>query len=213
MGKDGVLAEIDRRIKRLEAEISMAEERMRYLEGIGASTKYRTIRRKDYTVHYLILMGAWIITGTLALIFMKNRLPHHLNVPLTPYLLMALVLLVVPGIYLLLARGEMPSTPMEDLEEREKLARILLNRFYRPLREAVGRDDRERMKVIADELLGNPLLASAIERMAEGDPKLNAYALYLYANYKPGLEDEVSETVEKLTNRPLKALLLELLKG
>lgn len=210
MGKDEVLAEIDRRIKRLEAEISMAEERMRYLEEIGAPTKYRALRRKDYTAYYLILMGVWIIIGMLALRFMKNRLPYYFNLPLTPYFIIALVLLVAPAAYLLWSRRESPPTPMEDFEERERLARTVLNLFYRPLREAVEGDDREKMRAVADELLGNPVLANAVERMAEGDPKLNAYALYLYASYTPELEDEVRETVEKLTNKPLKVLLSEL---
>ncbi|ASJ07846.1 hypothetical protein A3L11_00850 [Thermococcus siculi] len=213
MGKDEVLAEIDRRIKRLEAEIEMAEDRMRYLEEIGAPTKYRALRRKDYSAYYLLLMGAWIVIGMLALLFMKNRLPYYFNIPLLPYFIISLVLLIAPVAYLLWSRRETPPTPMEELEDRERLAREVLVRFYRPLREAVEGDDRKTLVAIADELLGNPVLASAVERMAEGDPKLNAYALYLYANYSPELEGEVRDTIEKLTNRPLKALLKTLLEG
>ncbi|ASJ05907.1 hypothetical protein [Thermococcus pacificus] len=212
MGKDEVLVEIDRRIKRLEAEISMAEERMRYLEEIGAPVKYRALQRKDYTVYYLILMGVWIVIGMLALLLMKNRLPYYFNVPLMPYFIIALVLLVAPAVYLIWSRRESPPTPMEDLEERERLSRVVLNLFYRPLREAVEENDMEKMRALADELLSNPVLASGVERMAEGDPKLNAYALYLYASYTPELESEVRDTIEKLTNRPLKVLLSGLLE-
>ncbi|AFL95619.1 hypothetical protein CL1_1420 [Thermococcus cleftensis] len=212
MGKDEVLKEIDRRIKRLEAEIQMAEERLKYLEEIGAPSKYRALQRKDYTIYYLVFMGVWMLAGTLALILIRGRVPYF-NVPLLPYLLISIVILAAPLLYLLLSRGEKTGTPMEELEERERLAREVLALFYRPLREAVEKDDRGKIKAIAEELLNNPVLANAVEKMAEGEPKLMAYALYLYASYSPELEDEVRGTLERLGNRPLRALLSELVES
>ncbi|WP_148883430.1 hypothetical protein [Thermococcus aciditolerans] len=213
MGKEEVLAEIDRRIKRLEAEIQMAEDRIRYLEEIGAPVRYRALQRKDYTVYYLVFMGIWMLIGTLALLLMRNRLPYSFNVPLLPYIVIALVLLAAPAVYLLWSGREKPKTPMEEFEERERLARDVLTRFYRPLREAVEKDDRETMRAIAEELLNNPVLAGSVEEMAEGDPKLMAYALYLYSNYSPELVEEVRETAGRLSNKPLKALLSGLVEG
>lgn len=213
MGKEEVLAEIERRIKRLEAEMEFAENRLSYLEKIGAPSRYQAFRRKDYSIYYLMLMGAWMLVGFIALMSISNRLPANINTPLLPYLLVALTVIVFPLIYMLWSRREEQKTPMDELEERERLARLVLSRFYIPLRKAVEKEDEETLKSLADELLTDPLLAEAVERMKEGDPKLMAYALYLYSNYSPALAEDVRETVENLNNKPLKALLSELVGG
>ena len=213
MGREEVLEEIDRRIKRLRAEMELAEERLRYLDQIGAPSKYRALQRKDYSVYYLLLMAVWVLLGFLALMAISHRLPYGFNFPLLPYLLIVLVVIVLPLAYYYLSRREEPKTPMDELEERERLARLVLSLFYHPLREAVEKDDRKAMENLAEELLNNPLLAEALEKTKEGDPKVMAYALYLYATYRPEMEEDVRETLSILGNRPLRALLSILVEG
>lgn len=210
MGSGGVLDEIDRRIKRVEAEIEILDERIRYLEETGAP-KYR-IQRKDYSLYYIILMGAWLLTGLFALFLMRNRLPEGIRVSLLPYAVLIVFLVAMPLAYYFLRSKEEEKGPTEDLEERRRAAKIVLSLFYRPLRKAVEKDDRRAIESLADEVLNNPLLAEAIVKINEGDPKRIAYALYLYSNYRPELEDEVRETLENLGNRAVKALLSTLLK-
>ncbi|ACJ16808.1 hypothetical membrane protein, conserved [Thermococcus onnurineus NA1] len=207
MENEKVLEELDKRIKRLEAEIELVENRLRYLDEIGAPSKYRAFRRKDYSIYYLLLMGVWMLVGFLALMSIRNRLPGEINIPLLPYLFVALTAIVFPLIYLLWSKREEPKTPMDELEERERLARLVLSLFYRPLRKAIEEGDREALRSLADELLTNPILAEAVERMNEGDPKLMAYALYLYTSYQKGMEGELKEVLSSLHNKPLKALL------
>lgn len=213
MGREEVLEEVDRRIKRLRAEMELVEERLRYLDQIGAPSKYRALQRKDYSVYYLLLMAVWVLLGFLALMAISHRLPYGFNFPLLPYLLIVLVVIVLPLAYYYLSRREEPKTPMDELEERERLARLVLSLFYQPLREAVEKDDRKAMENLAEELLNNPLLAEAVEKTKEGDPKVMAYALYLYATYRPELEEDVRETLSILGNRPLRALLSTLVEG
>ncbi|ASI98897.1 hypothetical protein [Thermococcus celer] len=213
MGRDAVLDEIDRRIKRLQAEIDIAEERLRYLEEVGSPSRYNVIRRDDYSLYYLVLMGIWILLGFLSLIAVGHRLPYSFNLPVLPYLLVTLVVIVLSVAYYWLGRRAEPKTPMDELEERERLARLVLSRFYKPLREAVEKDDREAMEALAEELLNDSLLAGAVERMGEGDPKVMAYSLYLYTRFRPELEGEVREALSSLGNGPMRALLSGLIEG
>lgn len=212
MGKEKVLEELDRRIKRLEAEIEFAEERLRYLEEIGAPSKYKALKRRDYSVYYTIFIGVWMLVGLLAFMSIKDRLPGVINIPLLPYLFITLSIILIPILYLMWSKNQEVRTPMDEFEERERLARTIIASFYRPLMKAIEEDDKEAMKNLAEELLRNPVLAGAIERMNEGDPKLMAYALYLYASYTEGLEDEVKETISRLHNKPLRALLETLIE-
>jgi len=212
MEREDVLKEIDRRIKRLEAEIEIVEERLRYLEELGAPSKYRALRRKDYSVYYILLMGVWILVGFFVLLAIRDRLPAGFKLPLLPYAILAFIIVVVPLAYYLLSSGREEKSPMDELEERERTARLVLSLFYRPFRDAVERNDRKALEGLAGEILENPLLAEAIEKTNEGDPKKIAYALYLYANYKPELEDEVRTTAEVLRNKAVKGLLSTLLK-
>ncbi|NJE60366.1 hypothetical protein [Thermococcus sp. 21S7] len=213
MGREEVLAELDKRIKRLEAEVELAEERLRYLEDIGAPARYTTPRGDAGSVYYLLLTAVWVLLGFIALMAVGHRLPSGFNIPLLPYAIVVLVVVVLPLAYYYLSRREEPKTPMEEVEERERLAKLVLSLFYRPLREAVEKDDRKKMESLAEDLLNNPILADAIERTNEGDPRVMAYALYLYAAYRPGLEDEVRETLRAVGNKPLRALLSSLVEG
>jgi len=212
MGREEALKEIEGRMRRLQAEVELAEERLRYLEGLGVPSKYRALRRKDSS-SYLLLMAVWVLLGFLLFIFTARRLPYRFGFPLSSYLLVMLVVMLLPLVYYYLSRRNEPKTPMEELEERERMARLVLSRFYRPLREALEKDDRGAMERLAEELLNDPLLGRAIEETKEGDPKMMAYALYLYTRYRQGMEEEVRETISKLSNRPLRALLLGLVEG
>jgi len=51
-------------------------------------------------------------------------------------------------------------------------------------------------------------VAEAITELNEGDPKVMAYALYLYLNRNSVHPSEINEVVTLLKNKPLKKLLL-----
>jgi hypothetical protein len=92
------------------------------------------------------------------------------------------------------------------------MARLLIREFYGPLRKAVEGGDTEALETLAERLLNDSRLAGAMEALNEGDPKLVAYSLLLYSKFSPELRGEVENTVESLTNKPIKALLQSLLE-
>ncbi len=206
--REDVLGEIDRRITRLEELIKLAEERIAYLEEHSA--RY-AVKRKDYTLYYLIFMGVWMLLGVLALAALRSDVPY-LNLPLGPYALISIVVLLAPVAYVLWSRREASEDPIRELEERERAAGRVVREFYIPLRTAVERNDTAAMIALADRLLGDPCLAGAVEGVGEGDARLNAYALYLYAKYTPELRGDAEELLERLTNKPLRLLLSSRLK-
>jgi len=208
MGKEKVLEEIDRRTKRLQAEIEIAEAGLKRIEELGARAKGPEV--KDYSPYYLAGMLLWLTVGLVLLAALSRRTPPGVEVPTGLYALLILAF-SVPLAYYLLA-GRRKEEPGEDVLERERMARLVLKAFYEPLRRAVESGDWRALEALADELLSNPPLAGAIERLGEGDPKLIAYSLLLCANFREGLEDEAAETAEKVHNKPVKALLQSLLE-
>ncbi|WP_297470396.1 hypothetical protein, partial [Thermococcus sp.] len=205
--KRDTIIEIDRRIKRLQAEIEIAEESLRRIEELGARAKGPKV--KDYSPYYLAGMLLWFTIGLVVIVFISKRSPSGVTIPTGLYALM-IVAFSVPLLYYLLTR-ERNEEPGRDFLERERMARLVLKAFYEPLKRAVESDDRKALETLADELLNNPPLASAIERLGEGNPKLMAYGLLLYARFEENLVEEVRETIARLHNKPVKALLKTLL--
>ncbi|WP_050001912.1 hypothetical protein [Thermococcus eurythermalis] len=208
MGKDAILNEIDRRIRRLQAEIEIAEEGLKRLEELGARAKGPKVR--DYSPYYLAGMLLWFVIGFVALAIISKRAPSGVKIPTGLYALI-IIAFGVPLAYYVLTKGQ-EEEPGKDLAERGRMARLALKTFYEPLREAVADGDKRAIEAIAEELLENPALAGAIERLGEGDPKLIAYSLLLYARFDEGLESEVSETLERVHNKPVRAMLESLLE-
>ncbi|MBO8174296.1 MAG: hypothetical protein H0Z18_03455 [Thermococcus sp.] len=210
-----VFKEIEKRIKRLEAEIELAEKRLELLEETGAAHKYQIWeKRKSYSEYYLIFIAIWMIMGLMLLLYIKNKYAQRIPLSLTPYIILAFVLIILPLIYVVwkfMYKEEIES-PLEYLSKREKNARIVLNAFYLPLKEALENENEEKLRRIADNLLTSEGLARAIEEENEGDPKVMAYAIYLYLNRDKDVKDEIEETVKLLRNKPLKALLSFLLE-
>ncbi|AHF80737.1 Hypothetical protein TES1_1359 [Thermococcus paralvinellae] len=210
-----VFEEIERRIKRLEAEIELAEKRLKLLEETGAAYKYQIWeKRESYLEYYLVFAVIWIMMGLMLVLYIKNKYVQRITPPLTPYLILALVLIFLPLIYMLwdFMHKEEIENSLEYLNKKEKNAQIVLNEFYRPLKEALEKGDEEKLCYIADNLLTSPRLAKAIEETNEGDPKVMAYALYLYLNRDKDIKDEIEKTVKILRNKPLKVLLSFLLE-
>lgn len=205
--KRDIIVEIDRRIKRLQAEIEIAEVGLKRVEELKERT--RSIKIKDYSPYYLAGMLLWFAIGLFLLLFVSKRFPAGVTIPTGLYALI-IVVFSVPLAYYLITR-EKTEEPRKNLLERERMARLVLKAFYEPLKRAVEKDDRKALETLADELLNNPSLASAIEQLGEGNPKLMAYGLLLYARFEEGLEEEVRETVERIHNKPIKALLESLL--
>lgn len=200
-----VLDEIDRRIKRLEAEIELAELSMQRMEK---SLKGEEVLRKagSYSLYYLLFAAVWMVAGLLFLIGIRNRLPGAANFPVLRYGLLFILIFLAPVAYILWTnrREEMA----EGIGLRERWARMVIRLFYTPLKEALEKGDEEKLMELADSLLEKEELARAIEGINEGDSKMMAYALYLYIRRSPGLKDEIMEVSEKLANKPLKKLLL-----
>ncbi|WP_324736399.1 hypothetical protein VFC49_04840 [Thermococcus sp. SY098] len=212
-----VFEEIEKRIKRLEAEIELAEQRLKLLEETGAAHKYRIWeKRKDYSEYYLILIALWLVVGMMFLYYIKSRYAQRIPLSLTPYVVLVVILISFPLGYLIWKsmHREAIESPLDYLHKREKSARIVLNEFYLPLKEALKKQDKERLRLLADTLLTNLSLAEAIENINEGNPKIMAYALYLYISRDkyPNLKDDIEEAVALLRNKPLKALMMSLLE-
>ena len=204
MMKKNILQEIDRRIKRLQAEIEIAETSMERI----SNRRYPGV--KEYSTLYAVLMLAWVITGFLLLAVLSRKIPNGMKIPIKLYAIV-LVLLSLPVLYVLVRKGE-KSEPGADLAERARMARLLIREFYGPLRKAVDEEDTGALETLAERLLNDSRLAGAMEALNEGDPKLVAYALLLYSKFNPELRGEVENTVESLTNKPVKALLQSLLE-
>jgi|Deesub1362B_J571_1020462.scaffolds.fasta_scaffold00031_15 hypothetical protein len=211
-----VISEIERRIKRLEAEIEFVEQRLALMEKTGAISRYKTWeRRQESSVYYLMIFFIWIFLGLLLLIYIKSRYARGIPIPTTFYIIITATLVLFPLSYILWRtfRKEQKESPIDYLESRERSARIVISSFYNPLKDALREGNDERILKLADELLNSPILSEAIKIVNEGDPKLMAYALYLYVNRNLGLEEEIKETLQSLDNRPLKKLLTYLLQN
>ncbi|WP_457742948.1 hypothetical protein [Thermococcus sp.] len=203
---DKVIEEVERRIKRLEAEIEIAEEMLRRYEELGV--RARPIKVRNYSNYYMTMFLGWLVIGIIALVYIQKKLPTRTGVSIKLYFLV-LLLFAVPVIYQHFSKRE-ESPPTEDYSERERMARIVLNSFYLPLKKALEENDVESIKNLASKLLEDPLLARSVEAIHEGNPKIMAYALLLYANYSPELEKEIKETIKRLHNKPLKLMLINL---
>ncbi len=205
-----VLEEIEKRIKRLEAEIELAELSLKRMEK---SVKGEQLLKKtsSYPFYYLLFMIVWMIVGLLFLIGLKNRLPLITNFPMVKYGLLFILVFFIPIVYFIWTNRETEGITT-GIEVREKWARTVIKRFYIPLKEALEKEDEAKIAELADSLLENMELARAVEGTHEGDPKMMSYALYLYIQRSPELKNEIRETSERLANKPLKKLLLLAMK-
>ncbi|MBP1911143.1 hypothetical protein [Thermococcus stetteri] len=204
-----VIGEIEKREKRLNAIIEISEERIKHIEELGVRARGPQVR--NYSAYYMLFMVAWLLLGAVVLSIVSKRVGGIIHIPVGLYFVLAL-LFSIPALYYLLAKGGTSSeNPEADFVERERMARALLERFYKPFKEAVQTNDTSKIEALADKLLEDPVLASAMEALNEGDPKVVSYALLLYARYQPDLENEVREVLQRLTNKPVRVLLETLL--
>ncbi|USS40420.1 hypothetical protein NF865_08935 [Thermococcus aggregans] len=208
-----VLKEVDKRIRRLEAEIELAENRLEFLNKIGASSKYKLLEKNQgISEIYIAFFMLWGFIGLVLLLYLKYRYGEMLPFSLTPYIILMVFFILLPVVYYVLpSRKSEEETPIDYLIKRERMARLLINRFYKPLRDALEKDDKDRLKGLADEIsMGE--LARAAEELNEGNPKVMAYALYLYAARDSASQEEIQEALTLIKNKPLKLLLSTLLK-
>ncbi|WP_297421410.1 hypothetical protein [Thermococcus sp.] len=203
MGSDEVLEEIDRRMRRLEAQVELLEAQ------IERETSNRVPRVEDrFSLYYMLFMALWFVIGLAVLVYIRGRVTQGMKLSLGLYVLVGAVAVGAPLAYLLWPKRFTET----KLEERLTAAKVALKAFYKPLKRAVQDGDLDSLRALADRLLNDPQLSTAIELANEGDPKVMAYALYLYADYRPELRDEVEELLGMLTNKPLRRLLSSRIK-
>jgi hypothetical protein len=204
VGIEEAIEETEKRIRRLQAEIELLEEELERLES-GPSKYSPKLGRES--AYYMIFIGVWIVIGILALIYVKSRLPANVSVPLGPYLIVGIIVVFAPIIYLMWEkRSASKNDPKAEIESKIRDRNLVLSLFYEPLKKALEDNDTEALRELADRLLDDPILASAVLNSHEGEPKMMAYALYLYATGE-GSSDEVGELLQTLSNKPLRALL------
>lgn len=203
MGVEEVLEEIDRRMRRLEAQVELLEEQLE-----RESSRRVPPAGDRFSLYYMMFMALWFVLGLAVLIYMRDRVAPGVGFSFGIYALVGAVAVGVPLAYLLWPRrsGEAGT------EDRLAASKVALEAFYKPLRRAVENGDLDSLRSLADRLLNDPGLSAAVELANEGDPKLMAYALYLYANYTPELKGEAEELLERLTNKPLRLLISSLVE-
>lgn len=204
-----VLDELEKRINRLQAIIEIAEREL-------PPSQQRPVPKPQSPLPvYLWTSAAWIIGGLLILLFLRSRYGETLNsvpagVSMAVYLILALGAAALLLAYYFSQRKK-PEDVL-DIDEMARSAKRLLKEFYFPLREALKSNDRDSLRAIADKLLEDPLLAKAMDVLHEGDPKLCAYALYLYVSREAVNEEDIEEALQGLNNKPLRKLLSTMLE-
>ncbi|WP_048147935.1 hypothetical protein [Palaeococcus ferrophilus] len=206
--------EIEKRIKRLEAEIELAESRLEFMDRVGASSRYAIWERREEPLDYYMVFFFVVLLLSLAVFWWVRAKVGVSYVSLRPYIATAAVLGILPVAYFIMrARGRRKdANPVEYLGRRESAARTVLREFYIPLRKAVEEDDREGIRALADKLITDAALAGDFELLNEGDAKLTAYALYLYAVGSTEQAGEMVELLERAPNRAVKSLLIKALE-
>lgn len=204
-----VFDEIEKRVRRLNALAEIAEERALVEER-------RPIPKvQSQFSTYLWVSAAWVIGGLLILYFLRSRyrgiLGSSSRASLMVYAVLTVGVLVMVVLYYLQSKGS--GEESFDLAERARAARRVVKDFYVPLREALEKGDAGALRLLADKLLEDPLLARAVEVSKEGDPKLMAYALYLYASGNLADPDELREAVGRVDNWVLRLLLGSAFEG
>lgn len=207
---DEIKNELEKRIKRLQALIEIAEERA------PASSERPIPKPSSSATVYLWTSVAWIVGGLLVLYFLRSRYGGTLGnaptkVSLTVYAILTVGVVVLMAAYYLSRRRE--EGEVFDLDERVRAARRVLREFYLPLKDALEKGDEKTLRELADKLIEDSFLAKAMEVAREGDPKLTAYALYLYLSRDTVGRDEIREAIDNVDNKPMRLLLKSLLKG
>ncbi|MDV3104623.1 hypothetical protein [Thermococcus waiotapuensis] len=211
-GLKDVLDQIQLRKKRLQALVDIAEKSILSDEN---GKKPPAEVGSSFPMTYVWIALAWIIGGMIILYYIRVQYGGTIGgvsgLSMGLYSILALGFALM-GVFYYLSRNKKVET--FDLGEREKAAKKLIKEFYTPLENALENDDLEGLLSLADRLLEDPLLASAVEVTREGDPKVAAYALYLYVSYRRGKVpiEEVTTSLETVDNKPLR-LLLETLLG
>jgi len=198
--------EIERRIKRLEALAEIIE-----YSNLRESHKKPVPRAASGSL-WLYLVGglAWVIGGLAILYLMRARYPSVFSLSGSA---MALYVILAIGIALLLAYYFFQREEGEPVENRHVLSKTLVRDFYVPLKDAIENNDLDRVRALAERLLDDPVVSRAFEVLGEGDPKLTAYALYVYASKDFVSGEEIREALQRADNRLSKLLLKSLLEG
>ncbi|ASJ01137.1 hypothetical protein [Thermococcus gorgonarius] len=212
-GLKGVLDQIQLRKKRLQALVDIAEQSLLNEES---RKKPPAEVGSHFPMTYVWIALAWIIGGLVILYYIRVQYGgtigglSGLSIGIYSVLALGFALMVV--VYYLNRNKKVETF---DLSERGRAAKKLIKEFYTPLENALENDDLDGLLSLADRLLEDPLLANAMEATKEGDPKVAAYALYLYVSYRRGKVpiEEVMTSLETVDNKPLRLLLETLLPG
>lgn len=206
--------EIEKRIRRLEAEIELAENRLEFMDRVGVSSRYALWERREEPLDYYMVFFFVVLILSLVVFWWVRTRVGMIYISLRPYIALAVTLGVLPIAYFLMRalRRRKESNPVEYLERRERAARTVLGEFYIPLKRAVEEGDRDGVRALADKLLSGGPLAEDFELLNEGDPKLTAYALYLYAVGGQEEVEEMENLLNRELNRAIKSLIMDALE-
>ncbi|WP_148233417.1 hypothetical protein [Pyrococcus sp. NA2] len=193
-------------IKDIEIEIKKFQERVAVLEEVSLlgessiSSKYKDLlKKRNYGFYYLIFLVVILIVELAVLMFLKSRYGFRLS-GLT-YVLLA----ILASLSLVILASMFRPREEDSLEDKILMYKSIV-RFYGKLKESLERNDKETIQRLADEILEEPILAKALEFINVGEPKVIAYALYLYANEDKVEKSEIQEVIP-LVRGPIRRLL------
>gem|GEM_PF-2008943 len=205
MTSENILKAIDLEIKKFEERANVLEEVA--LQGESSlSSKYEDMLKKKsrYSIYYLIATAVFLFFEILLLIVIRYK--YGLGTLNYSILIVVTVILV----FFLFMLTSSPKVEEDSIQEKIVFYRLIANKFYKRIKGGLEKGDEELIRAVADDILKDPLFSRALEHANVGDPKVVAYALYLYLHRDKVDNLEVQNTIN-LVRGPIRMLLESIL--